>query len=277
MGDLNQDGYDDFAISSTQEGAPGVLTREGGLLIFYGRADWGTETAILRGADAQITIHREEGSLPENMVYGGILQATSGDFNADGVPDLLVGEPLRTLTVVGSDVLLDIDEQGAAYVLFSITERGSSATLSDSSSAIRGEFEFDAFGMLPAEPGIDLNGDRLDDLLIGAAGANSVTTILTPGAGKMFVVYGASTPPDLPPGDQIVDLTNLTITGSGDYLVDRGTGRAEIFKNDFDGDGEIDTTDFTMAAGMSERWYRFVTLGDGQPGTFIRVTPGARQ
>ena len=28
---------------------------------------------------------------------------------------------------------------------------------------------------------------------------------------------------------------------------------------------------------MSERWYRFVTLGDGQPGSFIRITPGARQ
>ena len=40
---------------------------------------------------------------------------------------------------------------------------------------------------------------------------------------------------------------------------------------------EFLTNDFTMAAGMSERWYRFVTLGDGQPGSFIRVTPGARQ
>ncbi|CAN0477506.1 unnamed protein product, partial [Phaeothamnion confervicola] len=105
--------------------------------------------------------------------------------------------------------------------------------------------------------------------------ANAVTTILTPGAGKIFVAYGASTPPALPPGDQIVDLSNLTVTGSGDYLVDRGTGRAEVFKNDYDGDGVVDTTDFTMTAGSSERWYRFTTLGAGQPGSFVRITPGA--
>ncbi|HYW78385.1 MAG TPA: hypothetical protein VE890_02375, partial [Thermoguttaceae bacterium] len=203
---------------------------------------------------------------------------TAGDFNADGIADLLVGEPMYTLTPIGaSDTVLDVDERGTAYVLFSITQRGTDAYLSDASSAIRGEFEFDGFGLVPAEPGIDINGDGLDDILIGAPGANAVTTLLTPGAGKLFVAYGAATPPALPPGDQIVDLTNLTITGSGDYLVDRGTGRAEVFKNDFDGDGDLDTTDFTMVAGMSERWYRFVTLGDGQPGTFIRITPGARQ
>ena len=91
---------------------------------------------------------------------------------------------MHTLTPVGSTTMLDVDERGTAYVLFSITERGSDAYLSDASSAIRGEFEFDHFGMLPAEPGIDLNGDRLDDILIGAPGADAVTTILTPGAGQ---------------------------------------------------------------------------------------------
>ncbi|MCU0979306.1 MAG: PA14 domain-containing protein, partial [Pirellulaceae bacterium] len=278
LGDLNTDGYDDFAVSRTQEGRHGELTREGGLLVFYGQQVWGEDTAIIRGDDADITVRRaDEAAIPEGLVYHGLLAATAGDFNADGVADLLVGEPMRTLQPVGSDTLLDVDERGTAYVLFSIAQRGRDAYLSDASSAIRGEFEFDHFGVLPASPGIDLNGDRLDDILIGAPGAHAITTILVPGAGKLFVAYGASTPPALPPGDQIVDLTNLTITGSGDYLVDRGTGRAEVFQNDFDGDGDLDTTDFTMAAGVSERWYRFVTLGDGQPGTFIRITPGARQ
>ncbi|HNH36345.1 MAG TPA: hypothetical protein PK375_10545, partial [Rhodocyclaceae bacterium] len=279
LGDINHDGYDDIAVSRTQEGKAGVLTREGGLLIFYGSADWGKGgTTLLRGDDADILVRRDDAAaIPDGMVIKGVLHATAGDFNADGVADLLVGEPTRTVTPVGSDTILDADERGTAYVLFSITERGKDVYLTDASSAIRGEFEFDHFGMLPAEAGIDLNGDRLDDILIGAPGANAVTTILTPGAGKLFVVYGASTPPNLPPGDQIVDLSNLTITGSGDFLVDRGTGRAEIFKNDFDGDGDLDTEDFTLAAGMSERWYRFVTLGDGQPGSFIRLTPGARQ
>src|SRR4029079_9284268 len=130
------------------------------------------------------------------------------------------------------------------------------------------------FGSLPADPNIDLNEDRLDDLVIGAPGAHAITTIVLPNAGKVFVAYGASAPPTLPAGDQIVDLTNLTVTGSGDFLVDRGTGRAEVFRADFDNDGDVDSNDFTMFAGMTERWYRFFTLGDGQSGNFIRIDPG---
>ena len=281
LGDLNGDGYDDFAVSRTQEGrntGSNDPTREGGLLIYYGQRDYGATAPVLGSADAAITIRRQAAAdIPDAFAFSGLLNVTAGDFNADGKADIVVTEPTRALLPTGSSDELLPDERGTAYVLFSITDRGSDVLLTDANAVLRGESEFDRFGTLPSAQAIDLNGDNLDDLLIGAPGANRSTTSLTPGAGKLFVIYGASTPPNLPPGDQIVDLTNLTITGSGDYLVDRGTGRAEIFRNDFDGDGVIDTTDFTMSAGASERWYRFVTLGDGQPGSFIRVTPGDRE
>ena len=280
LGDINNDGYDDFAVGRTEEGrasAGNVTTREGGLLIYTGKADFGPATVKLGSADAAITVRRDAaGSIPEGIVFKGALYATSGDFNADGKADLLVTEPTRTLTPVGSQTVLDQDERGTAYVLFSIAERGDNVLLTDANAALRGEFEFDRLGTLALQANIDINHDGLDDLLIGAAGADRVTTSLTPAAGKLFVIYGASTPPELPPGDQIVDLVNLTVTGSGDFLVDRGTGRAEMFQNDANGDGIIDTTDFTLNAGTSDRWYRFTTLGDGQPGSFIRITPGLR-
>ena len=142
---------------------------------------WGDAARpIIRGDDADITVRRDDAAaIPEGLVYHGVLQATAGDFNADGVADLLVGEPhADAAPPSGSNTVLDIDERGTAYVLFSITERGRDAYLTDANSAIRGEFEFDHFGQLPAEPGIDLNGDRLDDILIGAPGADAVTTIL---------------------------------------------------------------------------------------------------
>ena len=46
---------------------------------------------------------------------------------------------------------------------------------------------------------------------------------------------------DLPANFDI--LANLTVTGSGDYLVDEGTGRPAVFSSEF-------------APGMSERWFR---------------------
>ena len=53
------------------------------------------------------------------------------------------------------------------------------------------------------------------DAALAAAGADRLTTTVTPGAGKLFVAYGASTPPNLPPASEIVDLANVPISGSG--------------------------------------------------------------
>ena len=45
-------------------------------------------------------------------------------------------------------------------------------------------------------------------------------------------------------------LTNRTVTGSGDFLVDTGTGQADVFADpDFDGDGILDTDRYMLAFG----------------------------
>src|SRR5262249_34489868 len=161
-------------------------------------------------ANADITIRRQASSLiPEGIVYNGALYAAGGDFNGDGKADLVVGEPVRTLTAAGSNTILELDERGTAFVLFSIAERGSGVSLEDADSVIRGEAEFDRVGTLPAMPNVDINHDGRDDLLLGAEDADRLTTTLTPGAGKVYVMYGASTPPSLPPGDQIFELDNF--------------------------------------------------------------------
>ena len=144
-------------------------TREGGLFVFYGQEDYSDLTLPVSPANADITVRRLSSTeIPEGVVFNGDLLATAGDFNADGKVDLLVGEPTRILTAAGSDTILDPDERGTAYVLYSIAERGSGITLADADSIIRGEAEFDRFGTLPAMPSIDINDDMLDDLLIGA-------------------------------------------------------------------------------------------------------------
>ena len=119
---------------------------------------------------------------------------------------------------------------------------------------------------------MDIDGDGVDDLLIGAPNADLVIESLIGGAGKLYVAYGASRPPQLPPSDQIIDLTNTSVGGSGDFLKEEGGNRpTEFTLADIDGDG---LDDFVLRAGETERWYRFTTLGDGKGGNFIRVTPG---
>src|SRR5207247_7684754 len=75
-----------------------------------------------------------------------------------------------------------------------------------------------------------------------------------------------------------VTLTNRSVTGSGDFLVEKSTRRPEVFDGtapgglDIDGDGR---NDFALQPGQAERWYRFTTLGDGRGGDQITVTPAS--
>ena len=180
-----------------------------------------------------------------------MLQATGGDFNADGVMDLAVGEPSRDLKATGSTTVLDQDQRGTLWIFFSLAEHGRALILTGADVELRGEFEFDRFGVLPETPGFDLNGDHVHDLVVGGPGADRITGDVVPAAGKAFVLYGSSALANLPPSEQIVDLLNRTVTGSGDFLVDKGTGRAEVFQNlDIDGDG---LNDFVLRIGQTER------------------------
>ncbi|MCW5626673.1 MAG: FG-GAP repeat protein, partial [Burkholderiales bacterium] len=276
LGDLDGDGYDEFAVSRTVEGrksGPSDRNEEGGALVFRGSAAMPGTANPLQAEDAFITIRRDAAAdIPAGVTYGGVLQVSAGDFNADGKADLLIGEPTRVTTATGSGNVLDTDQRGTAYVVFSAIEQDGDVVLTQADSIIRGQFEFDRFGRLATTPAMDIDSDGNDDLLIGARGADFITESVVPGAGKLFVGYGSSTPPSLPAQDQIIDLLNLTVAGSGDYLVDTNTGRPEVFESlDINGDG-ID--DFVLQSGESQKWYRFTTLGDGENGNVIRVGAG---
>jgi ELWxxDGT repeat protein len=278
LGDLNHDGYDDFAVGSTAEGRranQADTTREGGLFIFLGKADFGFDAAADPapvGENADIIVTRDfHENLPEGVTYNGALRATAGDFNGDGLVDLAVGEPNRVLTSTGTNTILDQDQSGTLRLFYSATEGGRTLALTAADAQLRGEFEFDSLGVLPSTPGFDLDLDGIDDLVIGAPGADVVELDVLPGAGKVYAAYGSSSRSALPPSAQ--EIGNRSFTGSGFFLVDNGTGRAEVFK---DAPGTaVDKLLFTLLAGESERWYRFTTLGDGMPGNSIRIVPGA--
>src|SRR5262249_43458183 len=128
---------------------------------------------------------------------------------------------------------------------------------------LTGEFDHDRFGTLASTPRLDLDGDRIDDLLIGAARSDVTAAGGTLDLGKGPVFSGARTAAR--PATQFQILANRTVTGSGDFLVDRNTGQPDLFS-------------FTLPAGQGngEAWYRFTTQGDGQAQSYLRVTNPAQ-
>ncbi len=100
--------------------------------------------------------------------YSGQSVSAAGDVNGDGVDDLLIGAHRADPNG---------DRSGASYVVFGASGVGSSGTLElsalDGSNGfvLNGVVEFDESGRSVSAAG-DVNGDGVDDLLIGAYRAN---------------------------------------------------------------------------------------------------------
>lgn len=82
-GDINNDGYDDFMVGAPQTHR--FFEEEGSVYLLLGRpqANWGIDFPLAK-ADL---IYRGEGSFN----HAGFDESSVGDFDADGITDLLVG------------------------------------------------------------------------------------------------------------------------------------------------------------------------------------------
>jgi Ca2+-binding RTX toxin-like protein len=191
-GDVNGDGYDDLIVGAEGAAAQGPLT--GAAYVIFGHAG---------GFASDVDVATLDGTNGFSLV-GGALQddagasvASAGDVNGDGFADLIVG-------AIGVTAGLNA---GAAYVVFGHAG-GFSATLDLSTLdggdgfAIPGLSVGDLDGWSVASAG-DMNGDGLDDLIVGAPGAGSGGVA----AGAAYVIYGR-----LP--DTAVDLTGTAASQS---------------------------------------------------------------
>ena len=169
--------------------------------------------------------------------------SSAGDVNGDGLDDLIVG-------AWGADPS-GKSEAGKSYVVFG-KANGSAIDLSTIANAnnplggfvINGEAVGDSSGFSVSSAG-DVNGDGLDDLIVGARGANSST-------GKSYVVFGKansnainlSTIADAsnPTGGFVIngeaagDQSGFSVSSAGDV---NGDGLDDLIVGAYDYDAEL--------------------------------------
>ena len=156
--------------------------------------------------------------------YSGSSVAAAGDINGDGMDDLIIGAFFASFSSGYS---------GRSYVVFgrsSFSPTLPLATLDGSNGfKIDGEAAFDGSGISVAAAG-DINGDGLDDLIIGAFGSDPNGE----SSGRSYVVFGRSNfPPVLP---------LATLDGSNGFKIDGEaagdqSGGSVAAAGDVNGDG----------------------------------------
>ncbi|MBF0163883.1 MAG: FG-GAP repeat protein [Magnetococcales bacterium] len=239
-GDINGDGFDDMIVGALRYDSPdgqgGFLTSSGAAYVVYGHASnfWGdfpsgTVNDLINDINGPAAFLIRG---VEKHDHAGVSVSSAGDINGDGYADLIIGAD-RVDSAPGN---VTDDRFGAAYVVYG--KAGGFGTVIDLSTLsgtsgfkLFGTAAYDYSGFSVASAG-DVNGDGLDDMLVGAFKANSNGKTYS---GAAFVVFGKT-------GlfDSQVDLSALTgangfrISGlaNGDYL---GTSVASA--GDFNGDG----------------------------------------
>ncbi|MCF2873045.1 FG-GAP-like repeat-containing protein, partial [Octadecabacter sp. G9-8] len=217
-GDVNGDGLDDVIVGATRDDPNGEDS--GASFVVFGKSD-GTAVDLS-------DIENGLGGFVINGVakddFSGWLVSGAGDVNGDGLDDLIVG-------AYGDDP--NGGGSGASFVVFGKSD-GTAVELSDIENGsggfvINGVAEGDGSGWSVSGAG-DVNGDGLDDLIVGARGDDPNGDA----SGASFVVFGKS-------DGTAVELSDIE-SGIGGFVIngvaeDDSSGISVSGAGDVNGDG----------------------------------------
>ncbi|CAC9950911.1 hypothetical protein formerly called flagellar hook-length control protein FliK, partial [uncultured Gammaproteobacteria bacterium] len=231
-GDVNGDGLDDLII-----GAYRAQNSSGKSFVVFGKKDNRdvVNLSAIESGTGGFVINGENSN-----DFSGYSVSSAGDVNGDGLDDLIVGAHQADLT--------DSADAGKSYVVFGKANTDainlSNIVTGTGGFVINGENAGDKSGYSVSSAG-DVNGDGLDDLIVGAYYADSAGKA---DIGKSFVVFGKA-------DTTTVNLSNI-ISGTGGFVINGEnagdkSGYSVSSAGDVNGDGLDDLIIGAPSAGSA--------------------------
>jgi hypothetical protein len=243
-GDINGDGVDDLIV-----GAPLLDSHAGASYVVFGQPGIGSSgTMTLSSLDGS------NGFVLNGMMgsYSGFSVSGAGDINGDEIDDLIIGA-------------LNVSNAGVSYVVFGKSGIGSFGNMTLSNLNGSNGFVLNgmtgSLGVYSISGAGDINGDGIDDLIIGAPSANS-------GEGMSYIVFGQS---------GIGSTGNMTLSSlngnNGFVLNGMGSGGSGIVSGagDINGDG-IDDLIIGAPSANSGEGMSYIVFGQSGIGGITNMT-----